>query len=76
MTPPLTWENVPKGTKSFALTETDPDVPPEFHFPRVFARWMIYNIPASITGLGEGASPGGSLPKGCKELMTLKRSIG
>jgi Raf kinase inhibitor-like YbhB/YbcL family protein len=68
LSPPLIWENTPEGTKSFALAMTDPDLPPEFQFPRVFAHWMIYNIPASATSLVEGISPGGNLPSECKEL--------
>ena len=70
ISPSLSWENIPKGTKSFALAVTDPDVPEQFNFPRVFVHWMIYNIPASATSLSEGASPGGSLPTGTKELNT------
>jgi Raf kinase inhibitor-like YbhB/YbcL family protein len=68
--PPLTWEGVPAGTKSFALAMTDPDVPEAFNFPRVFYHWILYDIPASVTGLAEGASPGGNLPAGAKELNT------
>ena len=68
--PPLSWDNVPAGTKSFALAVTDPDVPEVFQFPRVFAHWMIYNIPASARGLPEGASPGGDLPPEAKELKS------
>ena len=68
VSPPLKWENAPAGTKSFALAVTDPDVPEMFQFPRVFVHWMIYNIPVSTTSLPEGASPGGKLPPGAKEL--------
>lgn len=68
MSPPLEWENPPKGTKSFALAVTDPDVPDKFNFPRVFAHWMLYNIPISVISLPECASPGGLLPEGAKEL--------
>jgi len=67
ISPPLIWENAPKGTMSFALSVTDPDLPPEFQFPRVFAHWLIYDIPSISNGLPEGASPSGNLPKGCKE---------
>ncbi len=66
--PPLRWEDVPAGTKSFAIAVTDPDLPAFFQFPRVFAQWMIFNIPAEVQGLPEGASPGGKLPSGAKEL--------
>jgi ribose transport system ATP-binding protein len=68
VSPPLSWENPPRGTRSFALAVTDPDLPPQFNFPRAFAHWMVINIPADATGLAEGASPGGQLPQGAIEL--------
>ena len=68
VSPPLAWENPPQGTRSFALAVTDPDLPPQFNFPRAFAHWMVVNIPADATGLPEGASPGGRLPAGASEL--------
>ena len=68
VSPPLGWEDVPKGTKSFALAVTDPDVPEMLQLPRVFVQWMIYNIPASTISLPEGASPGGNLPVGARDL--------
>jgi len=68
VSPPLNWEDIPKGTKSFALTVTDPDVPAFFNFPRVLAHWMVCNIPASAISLPEGASPGGALPAGSVDL--------
>ena len=68
VSPPLAWENPPQGTRSFALAVTDPDLPPQFKFPRAFAHWMVVNIPANATGLPEGASPGGPLPQGATEL--------
>jgi len=68
VSPPLKWKNVPAGTKSFALAITDPDTPAYFNMPRVFAHWMVYNIPASTTSLAEGVSPGGTLPEGALEV--------
>ena len=68
VSPPLNWEDIPKGTKSFALTITDPDIPAEFQFPRVFVHWMLYNIPSTTVNLPEGASPDGLLPEGAREL--------
>lgn len=68
VSPPLSWEDAPKGTKSFALTMTDPDVPAFFNFPRVLAHWMVCNIPASVNSLPEGASPGGKLPEGAVDI--------
>lgn len=68
LSPPLAWEHAPKGTKSFALAVTDPDIPEKFNFPRAFAHWLIYNIPSSVRSLAEGASPNGVLPSGAREL--------
>jgi ribose transport system ATP-binding protein len=68
VSPPLEWENAPEGVRSYALAVTDPDLPAQFNFPRAFAHWMVVNIPGDITGLAEGASPGGKLPPGALEL--------
>jgi ribose transport system ATP-binding protein len=66
--PPLNWDDIPKGTKSLALAMTDPDVPEVFEPRQVFVHWIVYNIPPSVTSLPDGASPGGKLPSGAKEL--------
>lgn len=68
--PPLEWSDPPAGTKSFALAMTDPDLPEQFNFPRAFAHWLVFNIPASVRGLPEGASPEGRMPKGAIELAS------
>ena len=87
ISPPLNWSDTPQGIKSFALTIVDPDVPLEeewFPFPikvgdlpgDLFVHWIMYDIPASITGLSEGVSPGGSLPPGAKELKNNFPTLG
>ena len=68
LSPPLEWEKIPPGTQSLALTITDPDVPEEFNFPRSFAHWLVYNIPADASGLIEGASMTAKMPSGSQEL--------
>ena len=68
VSPPLVWSHHPFGTRSFAVSVTDPDLPEEFDFPRAFAHWLIYDIPASVLELAEGISPHGHLPAGAKEL--------
>jgi ribose transport system ATP-binding protein len=70
VSPPLEWENAPYGTRSFALSMTDPDVPASFECPRSFAHWLVINIPADATYLGEGASPRGTLPGGAMDLAS------
>src|SRR5690606_7981655 len=66
--PALEWESVPEGTQSFALAITDPDIPAEFNFPRSFAHWLVYNIPADARRLPEGASMTALMPSGSQEL--------
>jgi Raf kinase inhibitor-like YbhB/YbcL family protein len=50
LSPPLTWENVPDGTKSFALVLVDP----EGRVPVGVTHMVIYGIPADIKGFAEG----------------------
>ena len=59
---PLTWKNVPPGTKSFALSVVDPHP-----VAQNWVHWMVINIPANITSIEEGAS-GKKMPSGAKEL--------
>ncbi len=68
VSPPILWEHPPKGTKSFALAITDPDIPAHFNFPRAFAHWLAHDIPAGTRKLVEGAGTRGLLPPGMKEL--------
>ncbi len=49
LSPPLIWENPPKGTKSYVLTVEDPDAP-----RKTWVHWVIFNIPGDQTGLPEG----------------------
>ncbi len=68
ISPRLVWSGVPEGTKSFALSVTDPDLPPEFQFPRAFAHWLAFDIPGSARELREGASGTAAMPTGAREL--------
>jgi len=59
ISPPLTWENIPEGTKSFVLINDDPDAP-----VGTWVHWVIYNIPSNIKQLKEGMSSDGVLEGG------------
>ncbi len=48
ISPPLTWSDVPKGVKSFALTVEDPDAP-----GGTFVHWVIFDIPGTLNELPE-----------------------
>ena len=49
--PTLFWSGVPTATRTLALIVRDPDAP-----MGSFTHWVVYNIPASLTGL-PGALP-------------------
>jgi len=54
--PPLEWQGVPENTQSLVLIVDDPDAPdPEA--PRMtWVHWVVYNLPADVRGLPEGAT--------------------
>lgn len=56
ISPPLKFENVPKGTKSFVLIVDDPDAP-----MGTFNHWVVFNIPAKTKEFKEGKVPAGSI---------------
>jgi Raf kinase inhibitor-like YbhB/YbcL family protein len=64
--PALEWGNAPAGTKSFAVTMYDPDAPTGSGW----WHWVMYNIPASATGLPAGAGNGRNAPRGSVQGMT------
>lgn len=51
LSPQLSWQDIPDGTKSFALTAYDPDAPTGSGF----WHWVAFNIPANVTSLSRGA---------------------
>lgn len=60
LSPPLTWANLPEGTREFAVICADfgaGNPPPWVH-------WIIYGIPATARGLPEGLpiQPGQVMP--------------
>ena len=69
--PPLTWQNPPKGTKSYVLTVEDPDAP-----SGTFTHWVIFNIPGNLTGLPEGVPKEKVLDNGSEQKRNDFGSIG
>lgn len=61
--PDLHWENPPPGTKSFAISFYDQDVPTGSGF----WHWMVYDIPAGVHRIGAGDASRRQLPEGSKE---------
>ena len=70
ISPPLKWENAPKGTECFFLVLADQDIPGQYreNLGRGFVHWIAC-IPGSISELPEGASPE-NMPPGSKEFKT------
>lgn len=75
ISPHLNWEDFkPEGTKSYAVTIHDPDAPTTSGW----WHWLVYNIPANITELKEGASKTAEnkMPEGAEEAFTDYGSTG
>ncbi|UUC46457.1 YbhB/YbcL family Raf kinase inhibitor-like protein [Flavobacterium cerinum] len=61
ISPQLSWENAPQGTKSFAIVMYDPDAPTG----RGWIHWTVFDIPAGTKELksGSGDTSKTTLPK-------------
>jgi hypothetical protein len=62
ISPPLKWTGSPAGTKSFALICDDPDAP-----AGTWVHWVLFNLRAPATELGEKMEPAGTLPGGATQ---------
>jgi Raf kinase inhibitor-like YbhB/YbcL family protein len=63
VSPKLDWTNTPPGTQSFLLHMHDPDVARN-KTTETQVHWLVWNIPATATGLPEGVPKGADLPDG------------
>ena len=61
--PAMQWANVPVGTRSFVLNMHDMDLARNKTTDDQ-AHWVVWNIPASATGLPEGVPKGSQLADG------------
>ena len=62
ISPPLKWTNAPANTKSFALIADDPDAP-----VGTWVHWVLYDLPATATGLAENTPKSAQLPGGARQ---------
>jgi Raf kinase inhibitor-like YbhB/YbcL family protein len=56
--PALSWSGAPAGSRSFTLIVDDPDAP-----AGVWVHWVLFNLPASATGLPENVAREDTLPE-------------
>lgn len=52
VSPPLSWSNLPRRTRSVVLVVEDPDAPGV----EPFVHWLMAGIPPTASGVGENAS--------------------
>jgi Raf kinase inhibitor-like YbhB/YbcL family protein len=71
ISPQLGWQNPPEGTRSFALICDDPDAP-----GGTWVHWVVWAIPATAMGLGEGIPPDPVLDDATKQGTTDFGRIG
>jgi Raf kinase inhibitor-like YbhB/YbcL family protein len=65
--PAINWSNTPAGTMSFVLHMHDLDVARNKTTDDQ-AHWVMWNIPATATGLPEGVPKGSQLPDGSYQI--------
>jgi Raf kinase inhibitor-like YbhB/YbcL family protein len=63
VSPALEWSGVPAGAAGLALIVDDPDAPDPKSPKMTWVHWVLYNVPASASGLPEGVDPA-DLPAG------------
>lgn len=73
--PPLGWAHLPAGTRSLVLIVDDPDAPDPAAPKYTWVHWLVYNIPPSINGLGEGAG-NRPLPEGLRSGVGSSKKMG
>jgi len=66
LSPPLSWNGIPAGTKGLALIVDDPDAPDPAAPRMTWVHWLLYNLPPAAAGLPEGVVPA-ALPAGTRE---------
>ena len=67
--PAMSWANVPAGTQSFFLHMHDMDLARNKTTDDQ-AHWVLWNIPATATGLPEGVPKGSQVPDGNYQIIT------
>ena len=67
ISPAISWTNPPAGTQSYVLNMRDMDAARN-RTTEDQARWVVWNIAATATGLPEGVPKGSRLPDGSYQI--------
>jgi Raf kinase inhibitor-like YbhB/YbcL family protein len=67
VSPELKWSQVPMGTQSFVLLFHDPE-PVLNNGLMDVTHWLVWNIPATSTGLPEGMTASPEMPDGTRQV--------
>ena len=62
VSPPLTWEDLPSGTRSLALIVEDPDAP-----GKIWTHWVIFDVPPEPARLNEHVPTSRTLSNGARQ---------
>jgi Raf kinase inhibitor-like YbhB/YbcL family protein len=71
VSPPLSWENAPGETESFALICDDPDAP-----SGTLVHWVLYDVPGTTTDIPEALPPKEIVLNGAKQGRNHFENIG
>jgi Raf kinase inhibitor-like YbhB/YbcL family protein len=71
ISPPLSWEAGPEGTKSIALIVDDPDAP-----RGTFVHWVLSDLPGNVRELPENLPGDKTLPNGARQGVNSAGKIG
>jgi Raf kinase inhibitor-like YbhB/YbcL family protein len=69
--PAVAWSGVPVATKSMALVVRDPDAP-----MGSYVHWVLYNLPANVTGLPAGLPTTATLDNGAVQGVSSSGTSG
>jgi Raf kinase inhibitor-like YbhB/YbcL family protein len=71
ISPQLSWNDAPAGTRAFALIADDPDAP-----VGTWVHWVVYDLPADGKELAEGVPATEVLTNGAKQGTNDFRKVG
>ena len=71
VSPPLKWNDPPKGTKSLVLISDDPDAP-----MGIWVHWVVYNIHASVKEFPENIPSSDVIDNSAIQGITDFRKVG